>query len=121
VRWPDTPRALFVDGVFQLASFTVPQKILDILGLSQVVYIPGKLVTSNNATQLNAVVTDLRNARSRLSRGRPHPTDTQEAKDKVARAKAAFLDKAGGAAKLFTDVTGRPVDAAKLQPTLGLS
>jgi hypothetical protein len=109
--------ALFAGGVFQLASFTVPQNILGILGLSQVVYIAGKLVTSNNATQLNAVITDLRNTETAYREAAHTTSDSQEAKDKVTRAKAAFLDKAGGAARLFTDVTGRPVDDAKLQPT----
>ncbi|UWU66490.1 hypothetical protein [Bradyrhizobium sp. NC92] len=107
--------ALFAGGVFQLASFTVPQNILGILGLSQVVYIAGKLVTSNNATQLNAVITDLRNAEAAYREAAHTTTETQEAKDKAARARAAYLDKAGGAAKLFTDVTGRPVAADKLQ------
>ena len=109
--------ALFAGGVFQLASFTVPQNILGILGLSRVVYIAGKLVTSNNATQLNAVITDLRNTETAYREAAHTTSDEQEAKDKVTRAKAAFLDKAGGAARLFTDVTGRPVDDAKLQPT----
>lgn len=111
--------ALFAGGVFQLASFTVPQNILGILGLSQVVYIAGKLVTSNNATQLNAVITDLRNAESAYREAAHTSSDTTDAKDKVARAKAAFLDKAGGAARLFTDVTGRPVDNAKVQSLVG--
>ena len=111
--------ALFTGGVFQLASFTVPQNILGILGLSQVVYIAGKLVTSNNATQLNAVITDLRNAEAAYREAAHTSSDTPEAKDKAARAKAAFLDKAGGAAKLFTDVTGRPVDNAKVQSLAG--
>ena len=111
--------ALFAGGVFQLASFTVPQNILGILGLSQVVYIAGKLVTSNNATQLNAVITDLRNAESAYREAAHTSSDTQEAKDKAARAKAAFLDKAGGAAKLFTDVTGRPVDNTRIRSLAG--
>ncbi len=107
--------ALFAGGVFQLASFTVPQNILGILGLSQVVYIAGKLVTSNNATQLNAVITDLRNAEAAYREAVHTSTDTPETRDKTARTKAAFLDKAGGAAKLFTDVTGRPIDSTKVQ------
>lgn len=111
--------ALFTGGVFQLASFTVPQNILGILGLSQVVYIAGKLVTSNNATQLNAVITDLRNAESAYREAVHTSSDTPEAKDKAARTKAAFLDKAGGAARLFTDVTGRPVDSTKIQSLAG--
>ena len=107
--------ALFAGGVFQLASFAVPQNILGILGLSQVVYIAGKMVTSNNATQLNAVITDLRNAEAAYREAVHTSSDSPEAKDKAARTKAAFLDKAAGAAKLFTDVTGRPVDSAKIQ------
>ena len=109
--------ALFAGGVFQLASFTVPQNILGILGLSQVVYIAGKLVTSNNATQLNAVITDLRNAETAYREAAHTTSDSQEAKDKATRAKATYRDKAEGAAKLFTDVTGRPVDDAKIQPS----
>ena len=54
--------ALFVGGISQLASFTVPQNILGILGLSQVVYVAGKLVSPNSASQINTVITDLRNA-----------------------------------------------------------
>jgi hypothetical protein len=110
--------ALFAGGVFQLASFTVPQNILGILGLSQVVYIAGKLVSSNNAAQLNAVITDLRNAEAAYRDAAHTTSDTQEAKDKLTRAKATFVEKAGGAAKLFTDVTGRPVEEAKRQPAL---
>jgi hypothetical protein len=111
--------ALFAGGVFQLASFTVPQNILGILGLSQVVYIAGKLVTSNNATQLNAVITDLRNAEAAYREAAHTTSDAPEAKDKTARARATLLDKAGGAAKLFTDVTGRPVSSAKIESLVG--
>jgi hypothetical protein len=119
--------ALFIGGVSQLASFTVPQNILGILGLSQVVYIAGKLVSSGNAGQLNAVVTDLRNAESDL-RDAVHTTPTSSGtpagavpapNHAVNRATAVYLEKAKGAARLFTDVTGRPIDPAKLQPSVG--
>lgn len=48
--------------VSQLASFTGPQNILGILGLSQVIHSAGKLVSPNTASQPNAMLTDLRTA-----------------------------------------------------------
>lgn|GEM_PF-2575338 len=123
--------ALFLGGVFQLASFTVPQNILGILGLSQVVYIAGKLVSSNGATQLNSVITDLRNAEtefrqtvfsSQTTTASGVPASLQEAIDRAGPSTyARYLDKAKGAAQLFASVTGLAVDRQKLEPSIGVT
>ena len=43
-----------------LASFEVPQTLLGILGLSQVVYIGGKLTSPPSCADIDAAITDLR-------------------------------------------------------------
>ncbi|MHC1949625.1 hypothetical protein IF803_35395 [Bradyrhizobium sp. UFLA06-06] len=124
--------ALFVGGISQLSSFTVPQNILGILGLSQVVYIAGKLVSPSSASQLNAVLTDLRTAEAEFREAvfnasstsgppaSPAAMTMQGAIDRFgAAAYAKYLEKAKGAAKLFTDFAGRAVDRQKLEPSLG--
>ncbi|MGJ4940181.1 hypothetical protein ACQR1W_06365 [Bradyrhizobium sp. HKCCYLS1011] len=124
--------ALFIGGVSQLSSFTVPQNILGILGLSQVVYIAGKLVNQSSASQINAVITDLRNAEAEFREAvltyRPSPgaavmappSGLEEAVNRVgAAAYARYLDKAKAAARLFTSATGYVVDADKLKPSIG--
>jgi hypothetical protein len=124
--------ALFIGGISQLSSFTVPQNILGILGLSQVVYIAGKLVTESSASQVNAVITDLRNAEADFREAaltyRPSagaammapPANVDEAIARVgAAAYAKYIDKAKAAAKLFTSTTGLVVEGEKLKPSIG--
>ena len=124
--------ALFIGGISQLASFTVPQNILGILGLSQVVYIAGKLVTESSASQVNAVITDLHNAEADFREAaltyRPSagaammapPANVDEAIARVgAAAYAKYIDKAKAAAKLFTSTTGLVVEREKLKPSIG--
>ena len=48
---------LIAAGVSQLSTFVVPNTILGIVGLSQVVYIGGKLVTPTNISELNSAPT----------------------------------------------------------------
>ena len=52
--------ALIGAGVTQLSTFTIPDTVLGIVGVSQMVYIGGKLVTPTNMQDLNAAITDLR-------------------------------------------------------------
>jgi hypothetical protein len=52
--------ALLTTGLTDLASFEVPQTLLGILGLSQVVYIGGKLAAPPSCADLNAALTKLR-------------------------------------------------------------
>jgi hypothetical protein len=46
--------ALLAAGINQLSSFTVPETVLGVLGLSQVVYLAGKLVSPPTFDELNA-------------------------------------------------------------------
>jgi hypothetical protein len=123
--------ALFIGGIWQLSSFTVPQNILGILGLSQVVYIAGKLVSPNSASQINALITDLRNAEADFRHAvltyqpapgaalLPPPANLQEAINRAgAAAYAAYLDKAKAAAALFTKATGLAVARPQLEPSV---
>jgi hypothetical protein len=54
--------ALLVGGVNELAAFTIPQTLLGILGLSQAVYISGKLVSKSSVAELDDAVTKARAA-----------------------------------------------------------
>jgi len=123
--------ALFIGGISQLASFTVPQNILGILGLSQVVYIAGKLVSPNSAAQINAVITDLRNAEADFRHaaliyqppaGAAPLTPPANLQDFVNRAGTAayavYIDKAKAAGALFTKATGLVVSRQKLEPSI---
>jgi hypothetical protein len=107
-------------------------RILGILGLSQVVYIAGKLVTESSASQVNAVITDLHNAEADFREAaltyRPSagaammapPANVDEAIARVgAAAYAKYIDKAKAAAKLFTSTTGLVVEREKLKPSIG--
>lgn len=126
--------ALFIGGVSQLSAFTVPQNILNILGLSQVVYVAGKLVNQSSASQINAVITDLRSAeaefRDSVLTYQPAPgaaimAPPASLDDAIARVGAAayakYFDKAKAAAQLFGKTTGLVVDASKLGPSFGAS
>jgi len=121
--------ALLIGGIAQLASFTIPQNILGILGLSQVVYIAGKLVTSSNASRLNTVVAELRDAEAEFRQAAfasgavtlAAPITVATAVERAPAAYSKYLEKAKGAAKLFKDVVGRTPDPASLQPSIEIT
>jgi hypothetical protein len=50
--------ALIVAGVNELATFSIPTTLLGILGLSQAVYVSGKLVTNTSISDLNAATAE---------------------------------------------------------------
>src|SRR6202035_3683318 len=52
--------ALLSAGISQLASFTIPETLLGVLGLSQVVYVAGKLVSPASVADLNKSTAALR-------------------------------------------------------------
>ena len=123
--------ALFIGGISQLSSFTVPQNILGILGLSQVVYIAGKLVSPNSASQINAVITDLRSAEAAFRHaaltyqppaGAAPLTPPANLLDFIDRAGTAaygvYIDKAKAAGDLFTKATGLIVSRQNSNPRL---
>ncbi|MDX3968267.1 MAG: hypothetical protein QHD01_16915 [Bradyrhizobium sp.] len=113
---------LVAAGANQLSTFVVPNTILGIVGLSQVVYIGGKLVTPTNISDLNAAIADLRKAEQRLkvaavakkqgqvaSLAEAIPLIGQDVYD-------AYRQKARDVAAIFADATGIVVIDASLEP-----
>jgi hypothetical protein len=117
--------ALIIGGVTQLSSFEIPQTLLGILGLSQVVYIGGKLVTPTSMADLNKSIEDLRQAEKKFrasaiaANGGILPANLAAAI--VPASQAAYDDYmslATDVATLFTAQTGIAVPAARLAPSL---
>jgi hypothetical protein len=116
--------ALIAAGVTQLSTFTIPDTVLGIVGLSQVVYIGGKLVTTTNISDLNTAIGDLRDQERKFSDDatmkKSEPVASMpEAVQLVGQpAYNAYKDKAKDVAALFTAETGIPVGPASLEPSL---
>jgi hypothetical protein len=123
--------ALLAAGVTQLASFQIPETFLGILGLSQVVYIGGKLVTPTSVGELNKATTDLRalerkftdaawiGAGLEASVAKPTgaPADLADSKRRAGeKLYTEYMNKAQDVALLVKAVTGDPVDAKNLEP-----
>jgi hypothetical protein len=70
--------ALLVGGESGLATFTVPETLLGILGLSQVVYLAGILVRPPSVGDLNEALTKLRQLETTLQIAVAHNADTDE-------------------------------------------
>lgn len=113
---------LIAAGINQLSTFVVPNTILGIVGLSQVVYIGGKLVTPTNISDLNAAIAGLRTDEQKLkatavakkqglvaSLAEAVPLMGQDAYD-------AYKQKARDVATIFTDATGIVVADASIEP-----
>src|SRR6266446_4345956 len=58
--------SLLAMGLNELASFSVPENLLGVLGLSQVVYVGGKLVAPPSCTELNKAIGDLRDLETKF-------------------------------------------------------
>jgi hypothetical protein len=116
--------ALITAGVTQLGTFSIPDTILGIVGLSQAVYIGGKLVTPTNMSDLNTALSDLRDQekkfRDMATAKKPGPVaNLQEAVGLAGQpAYDAFKDKAKDVAAIFTAETGFSVAAGALDPSL---
>jgi hypothetical protein len=114
--------AMIAAGVTQLSTFTIPDTILGIVGLSQAVYIGGKLVTPTNIGDVNAAVADLRDREKKFrdaatAKKQGKVADTAEAASLLGQvALDAYRDKARDVAAIFTDETGKPVPDAGLDP-----
>ena len=115
---------LIAAGVNQLSTFVVPNTILGIVGLSQVVYIGGKHVTPTNISDLNAAIAGLRTDEQKLkaaavakkqgqvaSLAEAIPLMGQDAYD-------AYRQKARDVAAIFTDATGIVIADASLEPVI---
>jgi hypothetical protein len=69
--------ALVSNGVADLASFTLPPEMLSVLGLSQGVYVVGKLVPSESETALRSDLDTLRREAAACTGGVPTPAFLQ--------------------------------------------
>ena len=68
--------ALLTAGEERLASFAVPQTLLGILGLSQIVYVAGKLAAPPSIADLDDAITRLRGFESKLQTAVARNIDT---------------------------------------------
>jgi hypothetical protein len=68
--------ALLSAGEERLASFAVPQTLLGILGLSQIVYVAGKLAAPASIADLDDAITRLRQLQDKLQMAVAQNTDT---------------------------------------------
>src|SRR5262249_1773513 len=116
-----------------LASFTIPETLLGVLGLSQVVYVTGKLVTPASSSELNDATKALRELERKFKEAAaitPDPTppagtdkleppsDLQAAIRRAGRDKYnAYIDAARNVRIQFQSVTGRDVDYPKIEPS----
>jgi hypothetical protein len=116
--------ALIAAGVTQLSTFTIPDTVLGIVGLSQVVYIGGKLVTTTNISDLNTAIGNLRDQerkfRDDATMKKSGPVDSRDEAVQLVGQPAynAYKDKAKDVAALFTAETGIPVGPTSLEPSL---
>ena len=112
--------ALLVNGVNELASFTIPQTLLGILGLSQIVYIGGKVVSTSAVADLDAAVTSLRAAErsySDAATAKPGGAATPVVPT-VEATFADYMNKARGARVLFELLTERKITDEQLKPSV---
>lgn len=115
---------LIAAGVNQLSTFVVPDTILGIVGLSQVVYIGGKLVTPTNISDLNAAIAGLRFDEQKLKAAAVAAKQGQvaslaEAIPLIGQSTYdAYRQKARDVAAIFTDATGIVVADASLEPVV---
>jgi hypothetical protein len=124
--------ALLVVGLRDLASFSIPETLLGILGLSQVVYLGGKLVGAPSCAELNKATGALKDLErdfvtTAVTTPDPappsgtKPTDPPPDLDAAIRRAgypkfAAYSEALKNVRIMFETVTGQNVDDAKVQP-----
>lgn len=113
---------LVAAGTSQLSTFVVPNTILGIVGLSQVVYIGGKLVTPTNISDLNDAIAGLRSDELKLkaaaaAKKQGAVTSLAEAIPLMGQdAYDAYRQKAKNVAAIFSDATGIAIADTSLEP-----
>ncbi len=126
--------ALLVTPWENLALFEVPTNLLGILGLSQVVYIGGKLVAPPSLADLDSALTELRKRETAFRSAAttnpdptlplpapgahlPPPTTLAEAVRRASQlAYTAYMEQARLVQKIFEAVTDQTVQPADLEP-----
>ncbi len=117
--------SLIAAGVSQLSTFVIPDTILGIVGLSQAVYIGGKLVTPTNISDVNAAITDLRDREKKFrdaatAAKKGKVKDLDEAISLLGQdALDAYKDKADDVAALFEAETRNVVREEGKKPSIG--
>jgi hypothetical protein len=113
--------ALLFGGITQLSSFTIPASLLGILGLSQAVYVGGKLVTPTSASKLNPLVDQMRETEAKAHSRAAAPGGGAGPGPAAAAVAVApqtahddYREKATAASHLFKNLTGLTVDREKL-------
>jgi hypothetical protein len=115
--------ALLVGGVNELASFTIPETLLGILGLSQVVYIGGKLVSTSSVAELNDAITNVRVAEKSYNDASIVKPTADSAAAGAPLAQSSYVDymnKAKDARILFESLTGRQVTDEQLKSSVAI-
>jgi hypothetical protein len=126
--------ALLANGFSDLASFTIPDALLGVLGLSQVAYIAGKIVAPPSIKDLNDLTAAAREAEREFTTAanRPDPAappgtppvppaDLVEAIRRAGADKyAAYIDKAKNLKIMFRSVLGPDVPDNLIQPAIRL-
>lgn len=114
--------ALLAAGINQLASFSIPETLLGVLGLSQVVYVAGKLTSPPSFAELNSATEELRKLErafaQAVSKASPasRPATVEAA---AALAKPEYDAYRAAAANVrvgFETLTGREVKEDDLKP-----
>lgn len=115
--------ALLAAGINQLASFSIPETLLGVLGLSQVVYVAGKLTTPPSFAELNKATEELRKKEkdfaSAASRASPavRPVDIKAASALAKPEYDAYKSEVDNIRIGFETITGREVNPAHLEPS----
>jgi hypothetical protein len=123
--------ALLASGFTDLANFTIPDSLLGVLGLSQVVYIAGKMVAPPSVRELNDLATVTRTAEHEFTAAANRQTDAGGALappadliEAIRRAGpdsyAAYIDKAKSLKIMFGAILGPDVPDALIQPAIRL-
>jgi hypothetical protein len=119
---------LLLAGVNELATFSIPQTLLGMLGLSQGVYIVGKLVTPTSVGDLDSTITELRALEKKfMDAAATNPDPTPGAPGDaltIAKRRAgdinynAYISKARVARMQFEAITGKHVPDALIEPSV---
>jgi len=119
--------ALLASGFTDLANFTIPESLLGVLGLSQVVYIAGKMVAPPSIRELNDAATATRAAEHEFTAAANQPDGTTPPADLVDAIRragtdkyAAYIDKARNLKIMFRAILGPDVPDSLIQPAIKL-
>ena len=115
--------ALLAAGINQLASFSIPETLLGVLGLSQVVYVAGKLTSPPSFAELNKATEELRKLERAFAQAvsKASPTSrpaTVEAATALAKPEYDAYKAAVDNVRVgFETLTGREVKEDDLKPS----